>query len=568
MRDLAIIDHVEVVFGPGLNVVTGETGAGKSMLVDALALVLGARASAGEIVRAGAAQAEVEAVFTLDGPDVTGAPGLRARFEEQGIAWEDELVVRRVVANERTGGRSRAWLNGRLVSLSQLGALTAGLADVTSQHDQQSLTDPGTHLSLLDASARLEGPRAAVQRAHEALHLASVKLEGTLRALRQRADREDLLRYQLRELDDLGARPGDEERWTRERDRLRHAARLAEGTADAEDALYHRDGAVLDELSRVEDVLGKLSSLDPALGAPRELVTQARALVEEAARELGRYARGVTPDPERLAELEDSLQKLSRMKRKYGGSVEELVAFRERVKSELDAMTEGEAQVATLEAEVERCRERAALAARGLSASRRTAAVSLGEAIGRELGSLGMGGARVLVEVAPTTPGSQDLTIDGARLLPTGIDRVEFLIAANRGEEPRPLRKIASGGELSRALLAIKRVLLEVGSRTLCVFDEVDAGVGGAVAEVIGQKIKQVSARNQVLCITHLPQIAVYGDRHFVVTKREEGDRTRATVKALAPVERSEEIARMLGGIRVTERTREAAAEMLKTAGV
>jgi DNA repair protein RecN (Recombination protein N) len=194
--------------------------------------------------------------------------------------------------------------------------------------------------------------------------------------------------------------------------------------------------------------------------------------------------------------------------------------------------------------------------------------VSLGEAIGRELGSLGLGGARVLVEVAPTTPGSQDLTIDGARLLPTGIDRVEFLIAANRGEEPRPLRKIASGGELSRALLAIKRVLLEVGSRTLCVFDEVDAGVGGAVAEVIGQKIKQVSARNQVLCITHLPQIAVYGDRHFVVTKREEGDRTRAAVRALGPAERSEEIARMLGGIRVTERTREAAAEMLKTAGV
>jgi DNA repair protein RecN (Recombination protein N) len=568
VRDLAIIDHVEVVFGPGLNVVTGETGAGKSMLVDALALVLGARASAGELVRAGASQAEVEAVFTLEGLEPGVIAGLRARFEEQGLAWEDELVVRRVLGSERTGGRSRAWLNGRLVSLSQLGALTAGLADVTSQHDQQSLTDPGTHLLLLDASARLEGARAGVQRAHEALHAASVTLEGTLRALRQRADREDLLRYQLKELDELGVRPGDEERWTRERDRLRHAARLAEGTAEAEDALYHRDGAVLDELARVATALDRLSALDAALHAPRELVSQARALVEEAARELGRYARGVTPDPPRLAELEDALQRLARMKRKYGGTVEELVAFRERVKSELDAMCEGEAQVATLEAAVERCREHASKVARALSASRRAAAATLGEAIGRELATLGMGGARVLVDVAPTTPGAQDLTLDGARLLPTGIDRVEFLIAPNRGEEPRPLRKVASGGELSRALLAIKRVLLEVGSRALCVFDEVDAGVGGAVAEVIGQKIKQVAARGQVLCITHLPQIAVYGDQHFVVSKREDGERTRATVRALGPAERSEEIARMLGGIRVTERTREAAAEMLKTAGV
>ncbi len=561
VRDLAIIDSVEVTFGHGLNVVTGETGAGKSILVDALGLALGARASAVDIVRTGAAQAEVTAVFSVEGD----AP-LRARFDEAGIAWDDELVVRRIVGSERTGGRSRAYLNGRLVSLAQLATLSAGLADVTSQHDQQTLADPGTHLALLDAAASLEPQRAAVGRAYGALHEASAKLEATLRDLRQRSDREDLLRYQIKEIDELPMAPGDEVSWLRERDRLRHAARLGDGTSEAEDVLYARDGAVLDQLSTVSEALRVLAEIDGALAGPRDLVEQARLVLEDAARELGRYARGVKADPERLAELEDHIQKLSRLKRKYGGTAEEVLAFGARARDELASLEQGEARVAELEAGVEAARERAGREARVLSTKRREAARGLGEGIAREIASLGMGGARVVVDVAYVTPGSADLVVDGARLLPTGIDRVEFLIAPNRGEEPRPLRKIASGGELSRALLAIKRVLTDVGPRSFYVFDEVDSGVGGAVAEVIGQKLKQVAGRNQVLCITHLAQIAVYGDRHFVVRKREVGDRTAATVRELSPAERLEEVARMLGGIRVTDRTREAAAEMLRAA--
>jgi DNA repair protein RecN (Recombination protein N) len=558
VRDFAIIDAVEVSFGAGLNVVTGETGAGKSILVDALALVLGARASAAEVVRTGAAQAEIEAVFSTAPDDPR-----RARFEEAGIAWDDTLVVRRIVGNERTGGRSRAYLNGRVVSLTQLAALTAGLADITSQHDQQSLTDPGSHLLLLDAAGALEGRRAEVAAAYATLHAASGRLEAVLRTLRDRADREDLLRYQAKEIDDLAARPGDEELWAAERERLRHASRLADGTAAAEDTLYARDGAVLDELGAVAEQLRRLLDFDPALAATHELVEQARTCVQEAARELGRYARAVRADPERLAELEDRIQRLARLKRKYGASVEAIVAFREKVRDELKTLEQGEARVAELERAVDDARTAAAERARGLSTSRREAAGRLGEAIGRELASLSMGGARVVVDVAHVAPGSADLAVDGARLSPSGIDRVEFLIAANRGEEPRPLRRIASGGELSRALLAIKRVLTHVANETFYVFDEVDAGVGGAVAEVIGRKIKEVAARNQVLCITHLPQIAVYGDTHFVVRKREAGERTTSTIRALDPPERLEEVARMLGGIQVTERTREAAAEML-----
>ncbi len=563
VRDFAIIDAVEVTFGQGLNVVTGETGAGKSILVDALTLVLGARASASEVVRTGAAQAEIEAIFTVRGDDPR-----RARFEDAGIVWDEELVVRRIVGNERTGGRSRAYLNGRMVSLTQLAVLTSGLADVTSQHDQQTLTDPNTHLALLDASGALEGERAEVAKAHASLHEATAKLETAMRALRDRADREDLLRYQVKEIDDLGAAPGDEENWAKERDRLRHASRLADGTAAAEDTLYARDGAVLDELSGVADQLRKLADVDAVLSPVHDLVEQARTLVQEAARELGRYARSVRADPERLADLEDRLQRLARLKRKYGATIEEILAFRGRAWEELQTLEQGEARITALERTVEERRVLAASLARALSVKRRDAAGRLGESIGRELSSLGMGGARVVVDVAHVSPGSSDLAVEGARLTAAGIDRVEFLIAANRGEDPRPLRKIASGGELSRALLAIKRVLTDVGPETFYVFDEVDSGVGGAIAEVIGQKIKQVALRNQVLCITHLPQIAVYGDKHFVVRKREVGERTASTVRALDPQERMEEIARMLGGIRVTERTREAAEEMLRVAAV
>jgi DNA repair protein RecN (Recombination protein N) len=562
VRDLAIIDATEVSFGPGMNVVTGETGAGKSILIDALLLALGGRATP-DMVRAGAGQAEVCALF-----DLRSLAALKARLIDAGIECDgDELVVRRVVASDKNGGgRSRAYLNGRLVSLTQLAQLTAGLGDVTSQHEAQSLTDPTTHLELLDSSAQLEALRREVAAAQAAYAESSAQLEALLRELRQRTDREDLLRFQLKEIDELPMAPGDEALWIAERDRLKHATKLADGAAEAEDVLYARDGAAVDLLGSVLSVLEDLSKLDSELTSVLELVESAKAQVDEAARALGRYARSVHSDPERLSDLEDRLQKLSRLKRKYGGSIEAVLDHRRKVKSELDNLEQGESRVAELERQVEQTRERAAKLARKLSAERKKAAVALGAAISRELESLGMGGARVVVDVTLTSPASGELAIDGVRLLPTGIDRVEFLIAPNKGEEPKPLRKIASGGELSRALLAIKRVLTEVGAAGLYVFDEVDTGVGGAVAEVIGQKLRAISRRNQTLVITHLPQIAAYADRHYVVSKRVEGERTVSEVRARSDAERTEEIARMLGGLRVTDRTRAAAAEMIRSA--
>lgn len=562
VRDLAIIDTVEITFGRGLNVVTGETGAGKSILVDALTLALGARGTP-ELVRTGAQQAEITAIF-----DVRDRNALRTRLAEAGIAWDDELVIRRIVASEKAGGRSRAYVNGRMVSLTQLAQLTAGLADVTSQHEQQSLSDPATHLLLLDASAQLDALRAEVSKAYQAYADASAQLEALLRDLRQRTDREDLLRYQIREIDELPIRPGDEERWQAERDRLRHATKLRDGTAEAEDILYSSDGAVIDRLGSVRASLAELARLDPALLPVLQLLESAQGQIEDAARALGRYARSIHADPERLAEIEEGLQKLSRLKRKYGSTVEEILAFRARAAEELARLQDGEARVQEMEHIVERTREQVALCARRLSAERRRAAQTLGEAITNELASLGMGGARVLVEVSPASPASGELSIDGARLSPTGMDRVEFLIAPNKGEEPRPLRKIASGGELSRALLAIKHVLTSVGDTGIYVFDEVDTGVGGAIAEVIGRKLKTIAQRHQTLVITHLPQIAVYADHHFVVGKYVKGDRTVSEVRRLTQDERTEEIARMLGGLKVTDRTRAAAAEMIRTASM
>jgi DNA repair protein RecN (Recombination protein N) len=557
VRHLAIIDRLEVELGPGLNVITGETGAGKSILIDALGLVLGERGRP-ELVRTGAKQAEVEALF-----DVGDDPEALARLEASGLDPEPELVVRRVV---NASGRTRAYLNGRLASAGQLAELVGGLVDISSQHEHHTLVDPGTHLGFLDAFGKLDALREAVRRAHRELREADEALREVEDAVAQRSEREDLLRFQIREIDELDPQPGEADALGEERERLRHAERLATAAGGAEDALYARDGALCEQLGRIAHELREAAGIDPALTPMAEALQSATTQLEEAARELGAYARDVTVDPERLAEVEDRMHRLERLMRKYGGDVDGVLAFRAEAAEELEGLDRAEERIEALERAREAALAEAADAARKLSAERRAIAEDLGTRISEELGSLGMGGARVEVQVEPLVEKRGELTVDGARLSETGIDRVEFLIAPNKGEEPRALRKIASGGELSRAMLAIKRVLAGVGRAGLYVFDEVDSGVGGAVAEVIGRKLVDVAAHHQVICITHLAQIAVYADRHYRVLKEVEGERTRSRIERLSDDERLEEVARMVGGLKITERTRKAAAEMLEVA--
>jgi DNA repair protein RecN (Recombination protein N) len=557
VRHLAIIDQLEVDLGPGLNVITGETGAGKSILIDALSLVLGERARP-DLVRTGAKQAEVEALFELgDDPEVL------ARLEASGIEPEPELVVRRVVS---TNGRTRAFLNGSMASAGQLSELVSGLVDISSQHEHHTLVDPGTHLGYLDAFGQLEPLRAQVAQAHRALREADDALRAAEAAAASRGEREDLLRFQIREIDELEPRAGEDVELAEERERLRHAERLATTAGGAEDALYAQDGAVCEVLGRIAGEVRDAAQIDARLAPVADQIDVAMAQLEEAARELGAYARDVTMDPDRLAEVEDRIARLKRLSRKYGGDIDGILAHRAAAAAELAALDRAEERIAELTRQRETALAEASDAARALSERRKTIADRLAQGISAELASLGMGGARVAVQVEPLAERGGELSVDGARLSETGIDRVEFLIAPNRGEDPRPLRKVASGGELSRAMLAIKRVLAGVGRAGVYVFDEVDAGVGGAVAEVIGRKLAEVAKHHQVICITHLAQIAVYADRHYRVAKAVDGERTKSRIDLLDARERLEEVARMVGGLTITDSHRRAAADMLEVA--
>lgn len=556
VKNFAIIDELEVELGPGLNVVTGETGAGKSILVDALELVLGGRGKP-EIVRTGEKQAEVEAVFEL-GDD----PTIRARLEEAGIELEDDgvLLVRRVLP---ASGRSRAYVNGRMATTAELTAIAAGLADISSQHEHHTLVDPGCHLGYLDAFARLDGERAAIASAFERAREARERVDDLAARARDRGEREDLLRFQLKEIEELAPAPGEDVSLAEERERLRHAEKLARTAGSAEDALYASDEAICSVLGKIASDVRAAAQIDKRLEGAADQLETALASLEDASKDLGRYARNVDVDPDRLGELEERLDKLHRLKRKYGGGIEDILAHRDKVKQELDSLDRNEELLASAEADLARALEDAKKVAVVLREKRTKASKLLGEAMGKELASLGMGDARIEIDLAPLEGKGSELVVDGARLSPTGIDRAEFLIAPNRGEEARPLRKVASGGELSRAMLAIKRVLAGLGPSGLYVFDEVDTGIGGAVAEVIGQKLAEVSKHHQVICITHLAQIAVYGDAHFHVRKEVVNERTRSTIGLLSDEERRTEVARMLGGVKLTDRTKAAAEELL-----
>ncbi|HSY20777.1 MAG TPA: DNA repair protein RecN [Polyangiaceae bacterium] len=575
VRNIVLIDRLALEFAPGFNVITGETGAGKSMLVDALNLVLGGRARP-ELLRSGTDEAEVEALF-----EIAAGSRAAAKLEASGIPGDRELVVRRVLqaagggTAPRTPGpssgagagrveiRTRAYINGRLCTAAQLAEIASELCDIASQHESVSLTDPATHVDYLDAFGRLEGQREAVAAEVAALGEVSREFEALTAKERGRAEREDFLRWQIREIDEIDPREGEETEIEQERARLRHAERLQTTTKGAADRLYDGEGAICDALARLAAELEQVAAIDGSLSGHARVVDAARAELADAARALGRYAEAVEASPERLAEVEERAFRLQKLLRKHGPTTVDVRAHRAALDAELAAMEGATQRLAELAAKRAELVARVGVIARALSRKRREAADRLADAIGAELAQLGMGRARVIVEVTPATALGGAELVDGARLTRTGIDRVEFLIAPNRGEEPRPLRKIASGGELSRALLALKRVLADQGPAGTYVFDEVDAGVGGAIAEVIGRAIDDIARHRQVCCITHLPQIAALADAHFVVEKVESRGRTHASVRRLSPAERVDEIARMIGGIKVGDAAKRAAAEML-----
>jgi DNA repair protein RecN (Recombination protein N) len=567
ITDFALLDDVTLDLGPGFNVLTGETGAGKSLLVDAVALLRGGRAS-GEVVRAGAEEARIEAVFE---PDGIAADGLAGRLRAVGVEPAEEgLVIRRVIG--RSGGkpgRSRVYVNGALSTAAVLAELAGGLIDLAGQHEHQTLTDPSQHLVILDAFGVEPGLSAHVATAHAALEDAAAALAKLTIDERQRTEREDFLRFQLRELDDAGLESGEDERLKTERERLRAAEKLHGAARHAESSLYSREGAIVDELGGLVRELEDAARSDAALGRMAAQIEEARVTLEDAADSLRRYADGMHADPERLAGIDDRLHLIGRLLRKHGPGLDELLARRLAMAEELAALGSHELRRAEAEHRLGAARGAAEAAARALSSAREEAASSLSRRASMELAALGMAGAHLHVDLSPRTAREGDdpaLTFERRRLSASGWDRVEFLLAANPGEEPRPLQRVASGGELSRIMLALKRVLARADSVATYVFDEVDSGIGGHIADVVGRQLKQVAADKQVLCVTHLPQIAAYADAHFHVSKRTADGRTSTLVSRLGREARVEELARMVGGAKVTPRARAHAEELIRNA--
>lgn len=546
IRDLAIIEELELALEPGLNVVTGETGAGKSILLQALDVVLGGRADA-DLVRTGADEAVVEAVFT-DLP-----PGARAALGEAGLADGEELLLRRVIAR---GGRTRAYVNGGLGSQALLRDLAPHLVRAYGQDEHQALRRVESHRELLDATGGLGNMLAEMRERHARLVATRDALERAREERDARRNRLGALVDEAAELTQANLVRGEDERLGAERTRLMHAERLAGIVAEAESAIYADDGAASALLGRAIGRLREAERLDPAVEPMRKLLETALAEVEEAGAGLGRHLRTLKPDPERLEAIEQRLALIARLSRKYGKTLDELIARRDEVAAEVEAAGAGDGELTALETAAEAARRAANEWAGRLSVERRRVGRDLTRALVAELQMLALDGARFVVQFA-----------EGERPVgPEGRDEVEFLLSTNPGEDPRPLARIASGGELSRIMLVLKSLATRGDDAASLLFDEVDAGIGGSVAEVVGRKLRQLGRARQVLCITHLPLIAACADHHIAVAKRVQGGRTVSVARPLSTTERVAELARMLGGSSRTHEVREHAEQLLRQA--
>ncbi|NBU25802.1 MAG: DNA repair protein RecN [Gammaproteobacteria bacterium] len=558
VRDFAIIDAVEIELGGGLTVLTGETGAGKSILVDALQLAVGARAGA-EAIRHGAERAEVAATFDLRRAD----PALRRLLEEQSIDADDELVVRRVVTRE---GKSRAYLNGQQVPIQVLREAGGLLAEIHGQHEFQSLLRSAAQRQLLDAYAGAETLAAEVAALHRERLARAAELTALEEAARDRDARLDLLRHQAGELDALALQPAELPALTAERSRLANSGRLAQAARGALEMLYEADSGSAHALAaRAHAALRQAAALDARLDALLPGLEAAVIGLADASRELTRYLDGLESDPARQEAVETRLAAIEALSRKHRIAPDALPAKAEELRAEL-ARLEGVEQA--LEGHREAVRtagRRWREAAERLSKARRQAAQALGRDISARMQTLGMTGGRFESALHPLA------SADGTDSAPGGLEDVEFLVSANTGQPPRPLAKVASGGELSRLSLAVQVTLATRatadagGPPSVCmVFDEVDSGVGGAVAEIVGRELAALGRRAQVLCVTHLPQVAALGSRHLRVSKLTDGQTTRTQITALQGPARIEEVARMLGGVSITATARGHAAEMLE----
>lgn len=547
IRDFALIEQVHLSFYEGFSVLTGETGAGKSIIIDALSLLLGARASL-EMIRTGCERAVVEGVFSIPQP-------VCPLLAEWGIGIDSELIITREI---HRSGRNRCWLNGSLVTVNQLSQLGRALVDILGQHDHQSLLDVSRHLDMLDAfgGAELQDLRRLVADRHQKYIEIKRERERLQNQERERLARIDLLQFQINEIDQAKLRVGEEAELVQQQQRLANIERITTTAESVYARLQeHTDQPPLyDQLAQAVTELSSLTRYDSKIAPVLELFNQALIQLEEGSRDLRQYLEEFDRDPEALEQIENRLALLRTLKRKYGESEAAILAYADQIRQELEVLLESEITIEKLKTEEEAINRELAGLAGELRQKRRHYAKILQQQIEKHLADLNMEGTRFEVRITDQP------------LNETGIDAVEFMIAPNVGEELKPLAKIASGGEMSRVMLALKNCLVEIDRIPTLVFDEVDSGIGGRTARSVAQKLRHLSRQFQVFVVTHLPVVASFAEHHYYVEKHEKDGRTSVSVTLLDEQERIDELVRMLGGQSGQEATAAHAKELLKQA--
>ncbi|HDI60658.1 MAG TPA: DNA repair protein RecN [Desulfobacteraceae bacterium] len=558
IKNFAIIEDLRIRLAPGLTIFSGETGAGKSIIISAVNLLLGGRASS-RLIRTGAESAELEALFQV-APD---SPAARAMVEH-GYDPADGLLVRRIIHRDES---NRIYINGSLATVAVLAELTGSLASISGQHAHQTLLKEDAHLLVLDRYGGLMALRQAVAEAYRAIQ--PLLAEGRhLEALKVRqSERIELLRFQRAEIQAAGLVPDEDEVLERERQVLRHAETLMRALDRGIAVLYSGDGAVLEQVAAVGKEMARAAAIDPALSAFAHRLDEMGILIQELSVEMQTHLGTLQVDEGRLAQVEERLEVLRRLKKKYGGTLPKVIDHLEDVERELDGIENIDARIEANRRALEDAAAGLAECCRRLSVGRQAAARDLARAVEAALATLRMEGTRFEVAMSRPAAGAGTepyLVVDGTVAGEAGIDQVTFMLAPNVGEALKPLAAIASGGELSRVVLALKAILAANDAVETVVFDEVDAGIGGAVAEVVGRRLHDLAHHHQLICITHLPQIARFGDHHFRIEKTVVQGRTRTAIHPLDDKGRLEELARMLGGEKITGRTLAHARELLE----
>ncbi|OGW07787.1 MAG: DNA repair protein RecN [Nitrospinae bacterium RIFCSPLOWO2_12_39_16] len=557
IKNYAIIDELSIDFKAGLNILTGETGAGKSIIIESLGLILGERAS-DESIRSGEDSAAVEAVY-----DISKIKNIKEKLSESGIETENnELIIRRQISRS---GKNRSYINNSAVNLSLLKDIGDMLVDIHGQHEHQTLLHPENHSIVLDLFGNILPLREKCRENYSNLQNLQREVNELINKERERVQKIDLLNFQKEEIDKAELNTDEDEELKREKNLIQNAERLHRYATESYDILYSSEGSVTEKLNTVITAIGELSRIDSStekiLNDGREVLFQ----IEDLASRIRDYSDKIEFNPNRLSEIDDRLAEITALKRKYGANIEDILNYRKKIDEDLEILSKSQERMDRLTTEIEKLKKEMEDTLMKLAREREKASDRFESMIEKELKELKMEKVRFKVEFFYEEDDSSFIKYKGkpVKFFPEGIGKIEFFFSPNIGEDLKPLSKIASGGELSRVMLSIKNILTNKDSIPVLIFDEVDAGIGGGVAEVVGEKLKKVSKGRQVFCITHLPQIASRADTHFQIAKKTSNGRTITSIKELKGEERVEEIARMAGGKIITDTVRRHAEEMI-----